>query len=89
MRNQQTQYVKHFAIGKRVRQKDGRPRVTGEARYYADYRFPNLLHAAILHGPHPHALITGLDVSEAEAAEGVQLVMTHRNYPTVFRSELY
>ena len=79
----------HSAIVMKVRQKDGRPRVTGEAKYYADYRFENLLHAAILHSPYPKAEIVSLDVSEAEKAEGVRLVMTHRNYPTVFRGTLY
>lgn len=79
----------HSSVGMRVRQKDGRPRVTGEAKYYADYKFENLLHAAILHSPYPKAAIVSLDVSEAEQCPGVRLVMTHKNYPTVFRGTLY
>ncbi len=76
-------------IGGQVRQKDGRPRVTGEAKYYADYRFENLLHAAILRSPLPKAAITLLDTSEAEKCDGVRLIMTHKNYPTVFRDTVY
>ncbi len=76
-------------LGRAVRQKDGRPRVTGEARYYADYNFPNLLHTYILRCPHPKAEVTGLDVVEAEKLRGVHLVMTHENYPTIFRPVKY
>lgn len=81
--------VSHSSIGQRVRQKDGRPRVTGEAKYYADYKFDNLLHAAVLRSPHAKAEITLLDTSPAEGAEGVRLIMTYKNYPTVFRSTVY
>lgn len=79
----------HSSVGVRVRQKDGRPRVTGEAKYYADYKFENLLHAAILHSPYPKAEITSIDVSEAEKSEGVRLVMTYQNYPSFLRSTMY
>ena len=44
-----------------VRQKDGLPRVTGAARYYADYRFPDMLHARMLRSPYPQADIVELD----------------------------
>ncbi len=77
------------AVGKSVRQKDGRPRVTGQALYYADFAFKDMLYARILRSPHPAARITSLDASEARALPGVRLVMTHENYPGIFRPALH
>jgi len=77
------------AIGKSVRQKDGRARVTGEAKYYADFILPGMLQARILRSPLPAADIVSIDITEAEAYPGVHLVMTHENYPKAFRKSLY
>lgn len=77
------------AVGKSVRQKDGRARVTGEARYYADFIFPGMLQTRILRSPYPAAEIVSIDTSAAEAMAGVRLVMTHENYPKAFRKSLY
>lgn len=80
---------KTLSIGTSVRQKDGRPRVTGEAKYYADFSFPGMLQTRILRSPYPAADIVSIDTSAAEALEGVRLVMTHENYPKAFRKSLY
>lgn len=85
----QTVVERPHAIGAAVRQKDGRPRVTGEAKYYDDVHFPNMLHTFILRSPYPQANIVSLDVSAAEAAEGVELVMTYKDYPTIMRQDLH
>lgn len=77
------------SIGKYVIQKDGRARVTGEAKFYADYQFAGLLHTRILRSPYPAAKILSIDTKRAEALEGVSLVMTHLNYPQTFRETLY
>ncbi|MBG0791343.1 MAG: xanthine dehydrogenase family protein molybdopterin-binding subunit [Desulfovibrionaceae bacterium] len=77
------------AIGKSVRQKDGRARVTGEAKYYADFILPGMLQIRILRSPLPAATILSMDTAEAEAYPGVHLVMTHLNFPKAFRKELY
>ncbi|MCJ2164727.1 MULTISPECIES: xanthine dehydrogenase family protein molybdopterin-binding subunit [unclassified Pseudodesulfovibrio] len=77
------------SIGKSVRQKDGRARVTGEARYYADFILPGMLRTRILRSPYPAADILSIDTTEAQAVPGVHLVMTHENYPTAFRKSLY
>lgn len=76
-------------IGKSVRQKDGRARVTGAARYYADFILPGMLQIRILRSPFPAADIVSIDTGEAAAMEGVHLVMTHENYPKAFRTSLY
>lgn len=76
-------------IGKKVRQKDGRPRVTGRARYYGDVQFPGMLNVRILRSPYPAAEILSIDTTKAASYPGVNLVMTHKNYPKAFRSTLY
>lgn len=81
--------IKTNSIGTSVRQKDGPARVTGAAKYYADFIFPGMLQTRILRSPYPAATILRIDTSKAEALEGVQLVMTHENYPKAFRNTLY
>ncbi len=76
-------------IGKPVRQKGGRARVTGEAKYYADVILPGMLQTRILRSPYAAADIVSIDISEAQAHEGVHLVMTHENYPQAFRKSVY
>ncbi len=76
-------------IGKKVRQKDGGSRVTGEARFYSDISLPNMLYAKMLRSPHPQADIVNLDTSRAEALTGVELVMTHLNFPKAFRKDVH
>jgi len=55
---------------------DGRPKVTGEARYAADASRPGMLHARFLASPLPHAGIRSIDVSAALAVPGVHAVLT-------------
>ena len=81
--------IKTTSIGTSVRQKDGPARVTGAAKFYADFIFPGMLQTRILRSPYPAATITEIDTSKAEALQGVRLVMTHENYPKAFRSSLY
>lgn len=81
--------IKANSIGTSVRQKDGAARVTGAAKYYADFIFPGMLQTRILRSPYPAATILTIDTQKAEALEGVRLVMTYENYPKAFRNTLY
>ncbi|WP_419784574.1 hypothetical protein [Maridesulfovibrio sp.] len=45
--------IKTNSIGTSVRQKDGPARVTGSAKYYADFIFPGMLQIRILRSPTP------------------------------------
>lgn len=76
-------------IGKSVRQKDGCPRVTGEAKFYSDVILPDMLYAKILRSPYPQADIVSIDTTKAEAVEGVKLVMSYRNFPKAFRRDVH
>ena len=57
---------------------EGRLKVTGEARYTADHHPAGMLYAATLGSPVPHARITSIDTSVAEALPGVVAVLTGR-----------
>ena len=52
-------------IGTRPNRPDGLDKVTGRAKYGADFNAPNMLHAAVLRSPHAHARITKIDTSKA------------------------
>ncbi|MGN7191242.1 molybdopterin cofactor-binding domain-containing protein [Curtobacterium sp. MCBA15_004] len=61
--------------------------VTGTEEYTLDVRRTEaLLHLAVLGSPHPHARITAIDTSAAEALPGVHAVLTHRDDPGVLFS---
>lgn len=61
-------------VGKRTRRLDGRLKVTGAARYTADVRLPNMLHAKVITATVPHARVKSVDISAAERAPGVRAV---------------
>ncbi len=71
-----------FAIvGKGERKVDGRALVTGKPVFVADLRLPETLHVKILGSPKAHARIRSIDVSAAEAMDGVACILTHENTP--------
>ncbi|MBA3712399.1 MAG: xanthine dehydrogenase family protein molybdopterin-binding subunit [Pyrinomonadaceae bacterium] len=68
-------------IGKPLSRLDGRPKVTGAARYTADTPIEGLTYAVFATSTIPHGRVTKLDVSKAEVAPGVLKVLTHLNTP--------
>ena len=71
----------HIAVGKSLQRIDGVDKVTGSAKYAADIKLENMLHARLLRSPHAHARILSIDTSEAEALEGVEGVITCDDVP--------
>ena len=64
-------------IGESVHRVDALEKVTGEALFTDDLQFgPGLLHGRVVRSPHPHALITRVDVSKALTLPGVRAVVT-------------
>ena len=53
---------------------DGPEKVTGRAKYAADYRSAGALVGRILRSPVAHARVIGLDTAAAEALPGVEAV---------------
>ena len=69
------------SVGTRPLRPDGVDKVTGRARYGADYNAPGQLVGHILRSPHPHARIVNIDTSKAEKLAGVKAVLTAADLP--------
>ena len=67
-------------IGKRMPRVDGRVKVTGEAKYAADYDMPGMLWCKIVRSPYPHARILNIDTSKARRLPGVKAVCTGKDF---------
>ncbi len=68
-------------LGKPMNRVDGRLKVTGAAKYAAEFSPPRVLHAFALKSTISHGRIAAIDASAAEKAPGVRLVLTHLNAP--------
>jgi CO/xanthine dehydrogenase Mo-binding subunit len=68
-------------VGHSNRRVDALAKVTGKARYVADFKIQGMLFGKMLFSPHPHALIRGLDTSGAEDLPGVWAVVTAQQIP--------
>ena len=68
-------------IGESSPRIDAHGKVTGATLYPGDIDRPNQAHMKILFAGRPHARITHLDVSGAEAMDGVLTVLTARDVP--------
>jgi xanthine dehydrogenase YagR molybdenum-binding subunit len=66
-------------VGPGVDRVDGRPKVTGAARYPSDFSFPEMAHAALVRSTIAAGRIAHLDTARASAAPGVLAVITHEN----------
>ncbi len=71
-------------VGKPRRRVDGRAKVTGQTRFADDLILPRMAYCKLLRSPLPHARIRGLDVSRAEARDGVYAVLTGKEMPIPF-----
>jgi len=70
----------YSVIGKRIPRVDGRVKVTGEAKYAADYEMPGMLWCKILRSPYAHAKILNIDTSRAQRLPGVKGVLTGKDF---------
>ena len=70
----------YSVIGKRIPRVDGRVKVTGEAKYAADYELPGMLWCKMLRSPYAHAKILNIDTSRAERLRGVKGVLTGKDF---------
>src|SRR5580698_5112699 len=68
-------------IGTRPIRHDGVDKVTGRAKYGADYAFPGMLHGKTLRSPHAHALIKSINVEKALKVPGVKAIITSADLP--------
>src|SRR5215469_13485843 len=68
-------------IGTRPIRHDGVDKVTGRAKYGADYAFPGMLHGKVLRSPHAHARIKSINYEKALKLPGVVAVITGADFP--------
>lgn len=78
--------AQHDVIGRSVKRTDLTAKVTGAARFTADFTWPGLLYGRIKRCEVAHARIRRIDVSRALALPGVKAVLTHENVPRVLHA---
>src|SRR4051812_38440225 len=70
-------------IGASVSRVDGQAKVTGEAKYAAEFAAPGLVHGWVVTSTIARGRITQIDTSAAFAVAGVIDVLTHVNRPSM------
>ena len=74
-------HTDYQVVGTRPVRHDGTDKVTGRAKYGADYEAAGMLSAKVLRSPHAHARIKSIDARQALAAPGVKAVITGEDFP--------
>lgn len=72
-------------IGSSVPKVDALDKALGITQYVGDMQMPGMLHARIRWSGVPHAVIRGIDTSDAEKVPGVRAVLTAGDIPGVNR----
>ena len=73
--------AEYKVVGTRPIRHDGADKVTGRAKYGADFDAAGLLHGKVLRSPHAHARIKSIDASKALEYPGVKAVVTSQDLP--------
>ena len=71
----------YSVVGTDVRRVDAIEKVTGMAKYSADYVMERALFAKAVRSPHPHAVVKGIDKESALKIPGVEAVITAWDVP--------
>jgi xanthine dehydrogenase YagR molybdenum-binding subunit len=74
-------------IGKPINRIDGRAKVTGAAKYAAEYHVPNLAYGVVVSSSVARGRITRIDAADALKLPGVLRVFTHENIPRLARRD--
>ncbi len=72
-------------IGRAVSRVDGPLKVSGQAMYTSDFRFPGMCHAVPVCSTIAHGRIIALDTARAEGMPGVRLVLHRDNIGPLYR----
>jgi xanthine dehydrogenase YagR molybdenum-binding subunit len=75
-------------IGKPTPRVDGALKVTGQAKYTADFHFPGLLYAVLVEATIANGRITKLDATQAEKMPGVAAIFHRENIGKISRAVL-
>ncbi|MDA2932933.1 molybdopterin-dependent oxidoreductase [Acidobacteria bacterium AH-259-D05] len=63
-------------LGSSIRRREDPALLTGKGKYTDDLTLPNMLYASILRSPYAHANMGSIDVTQAQALEGIVAVFT-------------
>ncbi len=74
---------KFKTVGKSLPRVDAASKVTGQAKFTADYYIENMLFGKILHSPIPHGRIKSIDARKALSLPGVKLILTGQDVPEI------
>src|SRR5919198_122940 len=74
------------SFGKPASRVDGRAKVTGIAKYAAEYNVPGLAHGVVVSSTIARGRIKRIHVADALAVEGVLDVFTHEHRPSLASS---
>lgn len=69
------------SIGQPIDRVDGRLKVTGRAKYAAEFAVPGVVHAVLVQSTIGAGVITDLDIAGAQAMPGVLAIITPENAP--------
>ena len=72
---------KHGYVGKPFSRVDGQLKVTGEAKFSAEFKFENIAYAALVYSTIAKGKVTKIDSGEAEKAHGFVKIISHENAP--------
>src|ERR1051326_3044149 len=73
-------------VGKDTPRVDGPQKVTGTARYTADFHLPGLLYAVPVEATVANGRVVKLDTAAAEKMPGVRAVLHRANIGKIYRS---
>ena len=73
--------MKNNSIGEPLSRIDGRLKVTGGAKYAAEWDIPNMAYAVAFQSAIGSGRIVDIDTSEADKLPGVLAIITHKNVP--------
>ncbi|SFD88493.1 xanthine dehydrogenase family protein molybdopterin-binding subunit [Spirosoma endophyticum] len=71
------------SVGKPISRVDGVEKVTGKAKYAAEFNVPDLAYGVVVSSAIAKGKIKSLDTSDALALDGVLQVFTHENRPKI------
>ncbi|MCI1189142.1 xanthine dehydrogenase family protein molybdopterin-binding subunit [Hymenobacter sp. DH14] len=74
-------------VGQPLSRVDGWAKVTGQAKYSAEYnQLPGLVHAVLRTSDVAKGRVTGIDTSAAQQLPGVLAILTHQNLPKLAKT---
>src|SRR5436190_15707730 len=81
--------AKAGAIGQPYSRVDGVLKVKGKATFTAEYKVENPAYAAMVLSSVARGTIKEIDTSEAETKPGVIAILTHKNAPSMRKTDVF